>query len=620
VAALFERKGIAGLTVSLTPAPQKHQRLYYRVIAAVSLIVLVLVSFVAIGVTNFVYQAEQSVWQSYQDEAAHNAALSINTFINQVQEYMKLVGAIDRTYLQVNPREMEELLQHNPALLEVVRLDRQGKVFAGAYQDNRPVLRNTFTVQQSGWFNQALAGQPYVGNLEISADGEPYIILAIPDEDDGVVAVRLRMTLLWDVVEASRFGKTGQAYIVDREGNLVAHSNHNLMLERTTLTDRPEMKAMLAAPGNKWRGAYQNIEGVSVVGATLPISMGGWVIFTEAAQTEMVELTYKAAFSLGGGVLLLGLLMVLLTGFVLRRLVLRPIENLHDGANRIGQGDLSYRLQSEQPNEIGQVALAFNEMATKLQDREQKLAEARDQALGASRLKSQLLANVSHDLRTPLNAILGYSEMLYHGVYGPLSDDQQQITERIIKNTYRQIGMVKTLLNQAQLDAQTLKLEVTPFAPADLIEATKTAMLNLAEREGLALNCQLDPTLPPTLAGDFNWLCQILNNLVENAIKFTEQGSIQVRLYRHDNTYWAIQVADTGAGIPFEAQAYIFEAFRQVDGTATRDHKGVGLGLSIVKQVTDLMGGQVILESEPGQGSTFTVLLPFTPAQETIHE
>lgn len=247
------------------------------------------------------------------------------------------------------------------------------------------------------------------------------------------------------------------------------------------------------------------------------------------------------------------------------------------------------------------------------------IAHARDEALIANRLKSQLLANVSHDLRTPLNAILGYAEMLREGVHGSLSDRQKNSTERIMKNATHLTTLVNQLLDQAHLEAGTLKLKQATFQPASLVDNLKATMSGLAEAKGLQLTSEIDPDLPLLFMGDMDRLQQIMNNLVGNAIKFTEQGSVHFRLSRSPDGHWLFQVSDTGPGISGEAQPYIFDPFRQVDGTATRQHGGFGLGLSIVKQLVTLMGGQVLVESRPGQGSTFTVRLPLiTPETEVI--
>jgi signal transduction histidine kinase len=209
------------------------------------------------------------------------------------------------------------------------------------------------------------------------------------------------------------------------------------------------------------------------------------------------------------------------------------------------------------------------------------LAIARDQALAASRLKSELLANVSHELRTALTELVG------------------------------------DLLDQAQLDAGRLKLHNVPFDPRELTRGVRERLEILANEKGLTLNCEVASEIPPLLVGDASRLEQIMINLVGNAIKFTQQGYVTISVYLPGKNTWAIAVKDTGPGIPESAQVYIFDAFRQVDGSVTRQHEGSGLGLSIVQQLATFMKGEVTLESTLGQGSVFTVILPLiVPAQE----
>lgn len=236
------------------------------------------------------------------------------------------------------------------------------------------------------------------------------------------------------------------------------------------------------------------------------------------------------------------------------------------------------------------------------------------------RMKSAFVSMASHEVRTPLNAILGYADMLKEGVYDPLTEGQRIVISRIIANSRRMLGLINNLLDQAQMEAGRLALRVASFKPADLVEDIQTVMGVLAETKELDLICVIDDELPHTLQGDSQRLEQILINLTGNAIKFTNKGEVRIHLYRQDDARWAIKVADTGKGIPKEAQSYIFESFRQVDDPVTRKHQGSGLGLSIVKQLTNLMGGDISLESEVDQGSTFTIVLPFESSEEEESE
>jgi two-component system sensor histidine kinase BarA len=327
-------------------------------------------------------------------------------------------------------------------------------------------------------------------------------------------------------------------------------------------------------------------------------------------------------------------------------LVAEPLQKLVKVIQQIRAGsDLSARVTVTSGDEFGQLSAAFNEMLSSLQqsqfrieqyaqDLEQKtgsletanarlqadiearikieqaLAEARDQALEASRLKTELLAKVSHELRTPLGAILGYTELLKEGLYGRLSDQQEEVSAEIIKSTHYLTGLVNELLDQAQLETGRLRLQLEPFPVREMVSQVESKMKVLAHAKGLSLQTNVAADVPDMIIGDSNRLKQILVNLISNAIKFSHNGAVDVTIYCPEPARWAMQVVDTGIGMPDDAQDYIFDPFRQVDGSLTRKYTGAGLGLSIVKQLTLLMGGQITFKSQIGQGTTFTVQFP----------
>jgi signal transduction histidine kinase len=226
------------------------------------------------------------------------------------------------------------------------------------------------------------------------------------------------------------------------------------------------------------------------------------------------------------------------------------------------------------------------------------------------RLKSTFVAIVSHELRTPLNAILGYAEMFKESVYGPMTDKQIKMAAGIMKNTDQLLGLISDLLDEAQMEAGQLTITNAPLKPAELLETLHSLLDRTASDKRLRLTSEIDDDLPETLSGDADRLQQILTNLVNNSIKFTEHGEICVRLRRTDDAKWGFEVEDTGRGIPEADIPYIFETFRQVEGSTTRVHGGVGLGLAIVKQLVNLMNGEVKVESKVDVGTKFTVILP----------
>lgn len=234
------------------------------------------------------------------------------------------------------------------------------------------------------------------------------------------------------------------------------------------------------------------------------------------------------------------------------------------------------------------------------------------------RMKSTFVSIASHELRTPLNGILGYTSMLQEDVYGPLPDRQRVVVERIAANAGHMLGLANNLLDRARIEAGTLALNIADFSLLDLVDDVQALVGTTAKAKGLELTSYIADDIPAVLTGDEQRLHQILVNLVGNAVKFTEAGKVSLRVYLPDAAHWALEVSDTGCGIPQEAQSYIFEPFRQADESTSREYGGAGLGLSIVKQLVELMGGEIKLESEAGKGSTFTIILPLALSVDEV--
>ncbi len=239
------------------------------------------------------------------------------------------------------------------------------------------------------------------------------------------------------------------------------------------------------------------------------------------------------------------------------------------------------------------------------------LTQARDKALGELQLKSQLLANVSHDARTPLTIIGLNTEMLQQGRHGELNNKQTEVLDRILNATRQLLNFVTNMLDEAQLTHGKMPFVNVTFEPRLLIEEFVSMLEPLAESKGIELKVELDLALPSQIKGDPGRLKQILSNLSENAIKFTDQGSVTIKAQRIDSRHWTISVIDTGRGIPSEAQPRIFEAYWQLNSILKREsNRGIGLGLSIVKQIVQLMKGSITVTSKVGEGTTFVVTLP----------
>lgn len=222
-------------------------------------------------------------------------------------------------------------------------------------------------------------------------------------------------------------------------------------------------------------------------------------------------------------------------------------------------------------------------------------------------LKS-FVRRMGHETRTPMGAILGYAEILQEG---DLTQKQKEQTGRIVDNVHQLKLLFEGLLNTFQIEAGQLALVKAEYKLSELIEDIQSKHFEMARQKNLILNVDIDEAMPSTLVGDKGKVSQILFNLMLNAIKFTNTGGIEIHFRKVDDANWQFEVRDTGIGIPKEAQDFIFEPFRQADESMTRQYGGLGLGLSVARELATLMSGSITVESEPGKGSKFTVTLPF---------
>jgi signal transduction histidine kinase len=235
---------------------------------------------------------------------------------------------------------------------------------------------------------------------------------------------------------------------------------------------------------------------------------------------------------------------------------------------------------------------------------------AQEEIIQANNLKTRLLASVSHDLRTPLGSIIGYAEILQSDGFGALNIEQKNASLEILDSANQLMAFVNNLIGQAQIETGRMVLREHPFNISEITDPISATLNFHASKKGLTLEQNIAPDMPINLIGDAYWLRQIVMNLVNNAIKFTDSGNVSLCFAKSSDEYWSIRVSDTGIGIPPDEQEKIFQAFQQTENAGKRRHAGSGLGLSIVKELTALMNGSIELQSEVGKGSTFTITLP----------
>lgn len=278
------------------------------------------------------------------------------------------------------------------------------------------------------------------------------------------------------------------------------------------------------------------------------------------------------------------------------------------------------RLENQQA-ELEQSNQRLEEQTRSLERQKRELLQAQhelqnktDELERASRYKSEFLANMSHELRTPLNSALILSKLLAENRPGNLTEEQIKYAETIYTAGNDLLTLINDVLDLAKVEAGRLEVSPEPFALTQLLGALEQTFQPLARDKGLSFQVVVDADIPSEVTSDRKRLEQVLKNFLANAFKFTEKGHITLRAYR-DGERLALSVEDTGIGIPDEQQEAVFEPFHQGDGSISRRFGGTGLGLSISRELAQLLGGEISVQSTPGEGSTFTLFLPLTPSE-----
>jgi len=343
-------------------------------------------------------------------------------------------------------------------------------------------------------------------------------------------------------------------------------------------------------------------------------SAGGRVLFSEGrvAGTPLVfgmetpraavlAVPNKTARQLALLGVLLALAAALVTWFVGHR-ILRPLTELTNAADAVARGEYSTRVPAVGREDVVRLASSFNRMAQQIGD-DRKLLEA------ANRAKSDFLASMSHELRTPLNAIGGYAELMEMGVRGPITDEQRRDLSRIRTSQSHLLGLIGSLLDMSRIERGQITYAQENVALDPLLGGLEALVLpqTTAKQQTLVYRCEQDVAA----VADREKVRQILLNLLSNAVRYSPSGAtITMSARRLDDTTVTIEVSDTGPGIPLDRQRVIFEPFVQLDRSLTRTNEGVGLGLSISRDLAHGMHGELTVTSAPAEGSCFRLTLP----------
>ena len=341
------------------------------------------------------------------------------------------------------------------------------------------------------------------------------------------------------------------------------------------------------------------------------------------SQIESSQLLLNHIFILTAG-LVAGTLAIIIFYLITTRLILQPVRVLQETAEKVSKGDLNIRSDISTGDEFQQLSETFNTMLMNLKSSADQLravnkgldlklgqlAESNVALYESNKLKSEFLANVSHELRTPLNSILGFAELLKESSEPTADPKGARYLQNILHSANNLLTLINDLLDLAKIEAGRMEVHSEPLSLNDLFEALTNLLKPLTEAKAVTIATSLSPDVP-IIQTDSAKLQQVLYNFLSNAIKFSPRGeTIEVTAELIDAASVRISVTDHGPGIAEEKHHVIFEKFRQIDGSVTRQHSGSGLGLAISKELISLLSGSIGVKSAPNEGATFWVVLP----------
>jgi signal transduction histidine kinase len=449
--------------------------------------------------------------------------------------------------------------------------------------------------------------------------------------EHGVILAQLNLEFIG--LSIGSFTNTGPRYtyyIVDGNGHLVARSDAPEDVSLRDLSGLTEVRDAVSRgpappPVDQEAVRGRDIEGRPVLATAAPLPRLGWsIIALQSDPGSQGPLT--SALVRTGIALAAFLALAVLASYLLARRMTRPIRAIQAGAARIGEGSLDERIEVHTGDELESLADEFNLMAARLGDSyaslERRVEDRTRDLLGALRElervsgeKTRFLANMSHELRTPLNAIINFADVLRDASAGPLTPRQARYLEDIHAAGRHLLVLITDILDLARIEAGRMDLEAQPVGLTACLEEGLSVVRERARAKGVSLSLEVDQDAEE-IEADARKLRQVVFNLLANAVRFTPSGGAVAVTARRAPGQVEIAVADTGVGIAPADQERVFGEFEQAGPPGERQG-GTGLGLALARRLVELHGGRILLESAPGRGSTFTVVLPQPPRPAT---
>jgi len=602
-------------------APPPRGQLFRKYVGL--FVAVVCAALVATGLSDiwFSFREQNVLLMRIQQEQAKSAAAKISQYIKEIEGQLAWATLLPWSTDTLDEWKLDAMrrLRQVPAVTEIAQLDGAGREQIRVSRLVRNVVGGQTDFSHADYFVKAIERKVYYGPVHFLRESEPYMTLAMAGvrRDYGVIVAQVSLKFLWDVVTQIQVGVRGRAYVVDPAGRLIAHPDISLVLRNTDMSRLAQVQAARtegSAPRSEQPLETDDIEGRRVLSVHAPIEPLGWLVFVELPVDEAHAPLYRS-IGRSAALFVAALAVAAFAGLYLARRMTIPIRVLHDGAARIGRGDLDQRISIKTGDELEALGEQFNRMAAQLQDSyaslERKVEERTHQLELANVAKSRFLAVASHDLRQPLHALGLFVAQLRTTANVA---ERQRLVERMDAAVAMMNELFKALLDISRLDAGALTPNLTEFPLATLFERIQTTFATTAKDAGL------DFRLVPTEAwvrSDFVLLEQILLNLVSNAVRYVARGGVLIGCRKRGRNL-RIEIWDTGPGIPDDQREKIFgEFYRGNDPQHDRRGLGggLGLGLAIVDRLCRLLHHPIELSSVVGRGSRFSIIVPIVAAR-----